>query len=133
MDTVGERIKTARKAKGYTQKALAEILSISGNYVYLLEAGKENASGRMLRDIANALYVNENWLITGHGDMETPKTAAEEAAEYVEELLGPDDNPLYDLIRATMKIYIELGAKEQQIIKDFAQSLVNEAKKKGGD
>lgn len=128
--TIGERIRDARKEKKYTQKALAQELQLSGNYVYLIEAGKENPSPRTVRDIAKVLGVNEKWIITGEGEMNDPDALEKEANSYIESLFDKD-YPFRDLIISIMKTYNELEPKDKEVAKRFMRQLTENIKKEG--
>jgi len=52
---VGQRIREHRKAKGWTQAALAEHLHISASYLNLIESDRRNIAGALLKRIADAL------------------------------------------------------------------------------
>lgn len=129
-NSIGERIREARKEKALTQDALAKQAEISKNYIYLIESGRENPGKNAIRDIAKILGVAENWILTG----ENPKNPPEnESAAYVEALLGTEENPLYDLIRAIMKTYSELKPGDQDAVKSFAKNLSDNIKKEDRD
>ena len=55
--TVGERLKEARKKKGYTQKALAEKLGLSQQNIAEWERGKRNPKMTTLQKISEALEI----------------------------------------------------------------------------
>lgn len=44
LEAIGNRIQKARKAKGLSQEALAELLDVSRNYVGMIERGERNPS-----------------------------------------------------------------------------------------
>ena len=119
--SIGERIKQARKSKNLTQLDLSKKVDLSQNYIYLIESGRESPGKNAVKDIASALNVTQQWILTGEEPMTPPPE--NEVAAYVDELLGDDENPLYDLIRAIMKTYSELGPDDQKIIKSFAKNL----------
>lgn len=52
---VGPKIRDRRRALGLTQSRLAAILGISSSYLNLIEAGKRNIGGSLLKRIAEAL------------------------------------------------------------------------------
>lgn len=106
---MNERIKTARKGvKGMTQQKLADALSLSRNYISLIESGKENPSKRTVSDMARILNVNETWLLTGEGEMHQPQTKQQELASMVAELGGlPEDSFKYKLIMSIADMTVE--------------------------
>ena len=78
---MNERIKAARKARKMTQKQLAEAIGLTQNYIAMIETGRREPSERTISDICQVCGVDEIWLRTGTGDMDTPKTRQEELAE----------------------------------------------------
>lgn len=81
METVGERIKKIRKDRKLTQKAFAEQLKMSENYIWQIEKGDREPSLKVLRLICSIYNVDEIWLRTGTGEMFAPKTRREELEE----------------------------------------------------
>lgn len=55
---VGERIRTLRKEKGYTQESLAEKSGIYITYISDIERGERNISMETLEKVISALEVN---------------------------------------------------------------------------
>lgn len=66
------RIKEARKAKHYSQKALADKIGISDAALSKIESGINNPARSTVLAIANALNISAEWLETGDGEMELP-------------------------------------------------------------
>lgn len=62
---IGERIKTKRKIKGYTQETLAEKLDVSVGYVSQVERGVTKISLELLGEISGFLECDIAELITG--------------------------------------------------------------------
>lgn len=63
--TIGERIKQARTARGFTQKQLGAISETSEITVRQYELGKRQPRLEQLQAIAAALEVDINWLMNG--------------------------------------------------------------------
>lgn len=123
---MNERVRFLRKSLNLSQEAFAEKIIMTKNYISLVENGNRNLSERTANDICRVFNVNREWLIHGTGEIFLPPE--DEEAAYVANLLGDEDNPLYDLIKAIMKTYRELGDKEQQILKSFAKDLSKKIK-----
>lgn len=64
--TIGERIKTARKHRGLTQKALGAVSGTSEITIRQYELGKRQPRVQQLQAIANALDVSADYLIGEH-------------------------------------------------------------------
>ena len=78
---MNERIKAARKARKMTQKQLAEAIGLTQNYIAMIETGRREPSERTISDICQVCGVDEIWMRTGTGGMDTPKTRREELEE----------------------------------------------------
>lgn len=63
--TIGERIRQARKAKGFTQKHLGEMSGTSETTIKQYELGKRQPRIEQLKRVASALDVDVNWLMNG--------------------------------------------------------------------
>jgi len=68
--TLGERLKTARKAKGLTQDKLAEKIGTSRGVITNLEHNKiETPQPLIINALCEVLEINREWLLTGTGEM----------------------------------------------------------------
>ena len=121
------RILKIRKDNKLTQDAFAERLNLSKNFVWMLEKGERIASDRTIADICREFSVNERWIRTGEGEMY--KEIEDEVAEVVSELLE-ESNPFYDLIIGIMETYQGLDSKSQELLKNSAQRLLYNLKKR---
>lgn len=90
MATVGERIKSRREELGWKQDDLASKAGISKSFLSDLENGKRNVGADKLLDIARALNLSLDYLMTGK-DSENVKHPSRELqvptalAEFAEE------------------------------------------------
>lgn len=77
--TIGERVRTMRLSRGWTQVKLAEESGIGQSAISSIETGSTKwlRGGNLLR-IAAALAVHPRWLQTGAGD---PQAAIESSTE----------------------------------------------------
>ena len=86
---IGQRIKSAREALGYTQEKFAEKIDRSVQYVSDLERGKVGPSIQTLINICNALYVTTDYILLGKTDnssnrskiLDVPATLTDEQKE----------------------------------------------------
>ena len=125
------RFKELRKELKMTQEEFAEKIGLSRSYINLIEMGKKVPAERTIKDICRTFNVNHLWMESGEGNMFLPVT--NEEADYVSELLEDLENPLYDLIKAIMKTYLEADEKQKQVIKSFAKDLSTNIKKESRD
>lgn len=61
--SIGERIKEARKAKGYTQKDLSELIGVSKNTICGYEGSYREPDILRIHALSKALDVTVDWLI----------------------------------------------------------------------
>ena len=66
METVGQRLRTARKRRGLTQPQLAQRSGVSQTSISDLERGRSDTS-RDLVSLARALDCSLDWLADGNG------------------------------------------------------------------
>lgn len=66
---ISERIRAARKFRGWSQSQLAKAIGLSLRAVQRYEAGETIPKTPVLAAIARVLNINEKWLITGEGEM----------------------------------------------------------------
>lgn len=106
MDTLGERLKHARKSKGFTQDSLADVIGVSRGVIFNLEKDKTEPQAIVINAICQTLNVNKDWLISGAGEMENTAKISQSAkvlAELYEVAKGlSEDEQLYllDTIKA---------------------------------
>ena len=66
MNSLAKRLRYAREQAGHSQSALARLVGIKPQTIQLIEAGKV-ARPRHLLDIATALGISAQWLLSGEG------------------------------------------------------------------
>lgn len=79
MESLGERLHTARKKNGYTQEALAEAIGVSRGVIYNLEKNKTEPQAIVANAICQLLKINREWLLHGTGEMEDRSEASQSA------------------------------------------------------
>ncbi|WP_444641140.1 helix-turn-helix domain-containing protein [Caproiciproducens sp. R1] len=85
MNTLGERLKYARKKGGYTQESLSEAIGISRGVIFNLEKDKTEPQGIVVNAVCQTLKINKDWLLYGVGDMED-KSETSRSAKILAEL-----------------------------------------------
>ena len=122
-----ERIRDLRKTHlKLTQQAFADQLGLSQNYVWQIEKGERVPSDRTISDICRIFNVNPEWLRNG----EEPKFMPDldEDTEIINELLSAVDDPVVDIIKAFMGVYMTLNEEDKKKARAFAASLKNKVK-----
>ena len=67
--TLGERMRTLRKKRGYTRESFAEKLSVSTRFLATVESGEAGVSISTLKNIALLLDTSSDYLIGIINDM----------------------------------------------------------------
>ncbi len=68
--SIGDRLREARRKKGFTQESLASSIGVSRGVITNIEHGKTIPQSLVIHAICNTLSINEEWLLHGTGDME---------------------------------------------------------------
>jgi len=111
MDTLGERLKYARKSKGFTQSSLADTIGVSRGVIFNLEKNKTEPQAIVINAICQTLDTNKDWLTNGNGEMENTAKASQSTkvlAELYDVAKGLSENEqlyLLDTVEA-MKIHL---------------------------
>lgn len=104
----GQRIQYLRELNGYTREAFSEKAKISSKFLYEIEAGKKGFSAEVLLQIARALSVNCDYIMTGHsfGGKNTELVSA------ILESIDPRQmGRVKDILRLILEISIENDGK----------------------
>lgn len=72
MTSFGLRLKQLRTDNRLTQKEMGEWLGVSGNYISMLETGREAPSDQFIKLAASRFHVREEWLRDGEYPMMVP-------------------------------------------------------------
>lgn len=115
------RIRKVRNDANLSQDQMASELNLSKNFISQIETGSRNPSDRTICDICKRFHVNEEWLRNGTGEQYLPPENP--TAAYMAELLGSEDNPVYDLIKSIMMTYSQLSEKNKLVLQEFCQKL----------
>ena len=78
--TIGSRIRTLREQSGVTREALAESADISPQFLANIENGTRGISARTAVNLARALRVSVDYLLTGAAQLDQTALAAESIA-----------------------------------------------------
>lgn len=128
------RIKTVRQKFGLTQAQFAERISLSQNYIALIETGKRDPSDRTISDICREFGVSLDWLKNG-GD-EKDMFGASEQDEFTSafgELAARKDptiNGFIDFLRSRTPEQLNFIAQQLQECAEAIKA-ANRQKKEG--
>lgn len=113
-----ERIKQARKARNYTQKALADKIGISDAALSKIESGVNNPARSTLMSIASALNVSLAWLETGEGEMFLPQPQDDQAL--VDRLVRAYHGS--PVLRNILTAYLQLDEPHRRVADEVLES-----------
>lgn len=125
MNTIGERIKEVRKAKGYTQQRFADELGLKQNTIATYEMNKTTPSDRTITDICQKFRIREEWLRTGEGDMEMADTQRDKLSHFFADVLAtaPDERSAF------VAALDDLPAEFWPLVAELARKYVDNLKK----
>lgn len=119
MDTLGKRLRFARKKKGYTQAILAGKIGVSRGVIFNLEKDKTEPQAIVINAVCQTLQINKDWLLYGTGEMENSGEVLENA-ETSAALLGHED-PLFESLVNT---YNQLSDEDKALLIRNAEGLL---------
>lgn len=117
MNTLGERLKHARKSKGFTQDSLAKDIGVSRGVIFNLEKDKTAPQSIVVNAICQVLNVNKDWLLSGSGEMEnTDKTrqSAKTLAELYEVVKSLTEEEQLYLLDTVKALKLRLGKSDNR-------------------
>ena len=122
------RICQVRKNEGLSQTEFADKLSLTKNYISLIENGNRVPSDRTISDICEKFNVNKDWLLTGEGEMRRPVSRNTEIAAFMGEVMRGESE---DFRRRLVAALAKLDSAEWEMLERLALNLAEEAKKEG--
>lgn len=117
---MASRLKMARKSRGYSQEALANAIGVSRGVVSNIEYEKTEPQALVIHAICEELRIDENWLVSGEGEMEnTPdlqKSARilSEIYNYAKELSREEQYYILDMIKIFQKYRERIRGKSEE-------------------
>ncbi len=115
--TIGNRIKTLRKALNLSQVAFGKNLGVSRDVINNAELERATISQLFIKAISSEYNINEEWLISGKGKM---------FKETNESLLDKLKNK-YDLSNLEfilLKEYLKLDKKQRQVFENYFDNVI---------
>ena len=119
---MNERIKTLRGVLNLTQEQFAEQLSLTRNYISLVENGTRTFADRTIKDICRTFHVNESWLRTGEGEMFLAPDRTSRLAQWTGEVLKSSPESLQRKVAEALAV---LTVKDWEYLADLAQRMKN--------
>lgn len=118
-----ERIRQLRKTLNLTQQEFAEKISLSPNYVYMIEKGSREASDRTISDICRIFNVNIEWLRSGNGEMFIQMDREDQIMEWAGTVLREESASFRKRFVAMLS---KLSEKDWEVLEKMALSLAEE-------
>ena len=94
------RLKEIRKALGFNQTDFAKHLGITQTAYSMIENGNRPLAEKYIKVICSTFHVNENWLVTGVGEM------------FLSSLYEKEFTEIFHNLTPEMQQYLLLMAKE---------------------
>ena len=126
-----KRIELIVKESGLTKAKFAEKLGVSAPYVTMLCSGAGNPSDRTISDICRVFNVNRRYLEQGEEPMFLPEL--DPYTDFINALLENNDSPMVDVIRAILRVYVELPPEDRKKADAFVASLKEKTAQKDRD
>lgn len=120
MGTINERFAFLIKDQGLTQTKIADSLHLTQSHVSGLCSGAKNLSDRTISDICRVFCVSEAWLRDGVGEMYVRRSANEELAILVNDLMSDADESFR---KRFVSLLLALPPESWAAIEDFAKKL----------
>ena len=110
---IGQKIKEARNAKGFTQEELGKLIGVQKSAIAKYESGRVvNIKRSTLQKIASALDIRPSELVFE----QAPKESASFHVKVISDLE----------LMASLQDYYKLDANDRKIVRDLIRSLVKE-------
>lgn len=120
----GERVREFRKSLGMTLEKFSERVGVSKAAISNIERGERALTEQMITSISREFGVSKDWLRTGEGEMQAPKTKQAEIADITARLFKMDSNSKqYKFIVALSEYLLQLDEKEMQSMLDLIRKL----------
>lgn len=123
-----DRISIIVSQSGLTKTAFAKQINVSQGFVSQLCSGDAKPSDRTIADICREFHINENWLRTGDGEMQTPVCRDTAIGDFMGKVMNGEDE---DFRRRLVAVLSKLDTAEWELLEKMALKLAEENKKEG--
>ena len=126
MSTINERFREVREYLNLSQDEFATKANRTRSEIKNIEYNKTSPKEEVIKAVCAAHNINRKFLELG----EEPKTLPEpdDDTAYINELLTAVDDPVVDIIKAFMSVYVTLNEEDKKKARAFAASLKNKVK-----
>lgn len=115
-----DRLKQVRKSNNLTQSDFAQRLGLKQNTIATYEMGRLTPSDRTISDICREFSISEAWLRYGEGEMLVQRSANDQLALLVNDLLAEPDTVFR---KRFLQAMLELPTEDWNAVERFIQKL----------
>ena len=126
MATINERFREVREYLNLTQTEFATMANRTRSEISNIEYNKTSPKEEVIKAVCAAHNINRKFLELGEEPKILPE--ADDDTAYINELLTAVDDPVVDIIKAFMSVYITLNEEDKKKARAFAASLKNKVK-----
>ena len=124
MSTVNERLKSLRISLGMNQKDFGERIEVAQTYLSQIEKGDRPVTDKISKIVClqnwNGQSVNEEWFLTGNGEMFVPETKDEQITRLLSDVLKKENS---DFKRRLVTALSKLDDTGWKYLEDFIDSI----------
>ena len=126
MSTINERFREVREFLNLSQDEFATKANRTRSEIKNIEYNKTSPKEEVIKAVCAAHNINRKFLELG----EEPKILPDEDDDtaYINELLNAVDDPVVDIIKAFMGVYMTLNEEDRKKARAFAENLKNKVK-----
>ncbi|MFR5554895.1 helix-turn-helix domain-containing protein [Roseburia inulinivorans] len=124
MSAVNERLKSLRISLGMNQKDFGERIEVAQTYLSQIEKGDRPVTDKISKIVClqnwNGKSVNEEWFLTGNGEMFVPETKDEQITRLLSDVLKKENS---DFKRRLVTALSKLDDTGWKYLEDFIDSI----------
>ena len=124
LSTVNERLKSLRISLGMNQKDFGERIEVAQTYLSQIEKGDRPVTDKISKIVClqnwNGKSVNEEWFLTGNGEMFVPETQDEQITRLLSDVLKKENS---DFKRRLVTALSKLDDTGWKYLEDFIDSI----------
>ena len=124
LSAVNERLKSLRMSLGMNQKDFGERIEVAQTYLSQIEKGDRPVTDKISKIVClqnwNGKSVNEEWFLTGNGEMFVPETKDEQITRLLSDVLKKENS---DFKRRLVTALSKLDDTGWKYLEDFIDSI----------
>ena len=124
LSAVNERLKSLRISLGMNQKDFGERIEVAQTYLSQIEKGGRPVTDKISKIVClqnwNGKSVNEEWFLTGNGEMFVPETKDEQITRLLSDVLKKENS---DFKRRLVTALSKLDDTGWKYLEDFIDSI----------